>query len=209
MQAQVSQCLFCCNCGVPFERGSAIDEPVLHARCKSCGGTTHAEPIARGPALLVLTIVFADNQMLLIKRGVEPYRGFWAPPGGFVELGESLESAAIREVHEEVGITLSADQLLPHTIASLPSLNQVYVIFLAVLDRAVELDPKLPEALDAGWFAEHHYPLEEVWPPARGFDMGRVFERVRTGRVDFYQLSGDWMRVLTNSEGKIDYLWRR
>jgi ADP-ribose pyrophosphatase YjhB (NUDIX family) len=158
---------------------------------------------------LVLTIVFAENQMLLIKRGVEPYRGFWAPPGGFVELGESLESAAIREVREEVGITLLADQLLPHTIASLPALSQVYVIFLAVLDRAVTLDPKLPEALDAGWFSEHNYPLEEVWAPARGFDMGRVFERVRTGRVDFYQLSEDWMRVLTNSDGKIDYLWRR
>jgi len=209
MPVHVPRCVFCCYCGARFESHSAIDAPVLHVRCKSCGSTTHAEPPSRGPALLVLTIVFAENQMLLIKRGVEPYRGFWAPPGGFVELGESLESAAIREVHEEVGITLSADQLLPHTIASLPALSQVYVIFLAVLDRAVTLDPKLPEALDAGWFAEHNYPLEEVWAPARGFDMGRVFERVRTGRVDFYQLSEDWMRVLTNSDGKIDYLWRR
>jgi len=186
-----------------------MDGPVLHARCKSCGHTTHAEPPAGGPAVLVLTIVFAENQMLLIKRGIPPYRGFWAPPGGFVEFGESLESAAIREIHEEAGITLSADQLLPHTIASLPSMNQIYVIFLAVLDRAVTLHPSLPEALDAEWFTEHNYPLKEVWAPARGFDMGRVFERVRTGRVDFYQLSEDWMRVITNSDGNIVYLWRR
>jgi ADP-ribose pyrophosphatase YjhB (NUDIX family) len=209
MQSQVPRCVFCCYCAARFEDQAPADEPVLHLRCKSCGRITHAEPPSGGPAVLVLTIVFAENQMLLIKRGVPPYRGFWAPPGGYVEAGESLESAAIRELNEEVGIALSADQLLPHTIASLPAMNQVYVIFIAVLDRAVTLYPKLPEALDARWFAEHNYPIKEVWAPARGFDMGKVFERVRTGRVDFYQLSEDWMRVITNSDGKIIYLWRR
>ena len=61
----------------------------------------------RGPALLVLVAVFADDRVLL-HRGVAPYQGQRAPPGGFVEAGESLEAAAIREVWEEAGIKLGA-----------------------------------------------------------------------------------------------------
>ena len=64
---------------------------------------------ARGPALLVLVAVFADDSVLLHRRGVPPYEGQWAPPGGFVEAGESLEAAAIREVREESGISLEAE----------------------------------------------------------------------------------------------------
>ena len=51
--------------------------------------------------LLVLTQIFAEDHILLLKRGLEPYRGKWAPPGGFVERGESSQAAAVREVWEE------------------------------------------------------------------------------------------------------------
>jgi ADP-ribose pyrophosphatase YjhB (NUDIX family) len=205
MQRQNIPRVFCPYCGTRFADGISIDAPQLP--CVACGLVD--QPRRTGPAVLVLTIVFAEDQILLIKRGLPPYCGFWAPPGGYVEPGESLESAAAREVNEEVGVSLLPDQLIPHTIASLPALNQIYVIFLAVLDRVVSLRPELPEVLDAGWFSEHTYPRDEIWPPGKGFDMGRVFERVRTGRVDFYQLSADWMRVISNSDGKVVYLWRR
>jgi len=196
---------FCAYCGTIFEGGVFISKQLRHLLCDACGRTTRAQPVAAGPAVLVLTIVFAENRLLLLKRGLAPYRGYWAPPGGYVEFGESLETAAAREAREEVGITLSADQLIPYGIISLPSLNQVYVTFLAVLDRAVRLEPKLPEALEAGWFSESEYPLHEIWKPSSGFDVSRMFNRVRTGQFDFYQQTDESLRVIM-SDSRIVYL---
>jgi 8-oxo-dGTP diphosphatase len=150
-----------------------------------------------GPSLLVLSLIFSRGQILLVKRGTAPYEGKWAPPGGFVESGESLEAAAVREINEEVGVRLSCEQMIPHAIVSLPKMNQVHIAFLAVLDTPITLRPTLPEVLDGRWFLEHDYPTEGMWEPAIGFDIGRLFDRVRTGRFEFYQQTDDALRVIS------------
>ena len=55
--------------------------------------------------LVIFTIAEDDLKVLLIRRGQEPFKGRWALPGGFVEIDESLERAAERELKEEVGVT--------------------------------------------------------------------------------------------------------
>jgi 8-oxo-dGTP diphosphatase len=55
--------------------------------------------------LVIFTIAEDDLKVLLIRRGQEPFKGKWALPGGFVEIDESLERAAARELQEEVGVT--------------------------------------------------------------------------------------------------------
>ena len=66
-------------------------------------------------------MVFSKNgehlQLLLVKRKFEPYKGKWAFPGGFVDYGEELEAAAIRELHEETGMVLTAMKQL-HTFGT-------------------------------------------------------------------------------------------
>ncbi len=61
------------------------------------------------PAVTVDIIIFrlSDNnpEVLLIKRGNDPYKGHWALPGGFVDKDEPLETAAARELKEETGLT--------------------------------------------------------------------------------------------------------
>src|SRR3954449_10180849 len=61
------------------------------------------------PALTVDAVVFGlddeDLKVLLVRRGLEPFEGGWALPGGFVRVGESLEEAVRRELEEETGIS--------------------------------------------------------------------------------------------------------
>jgi len=59
----------------------------------------------RGPALTVDCVVFdAAGRLLLIKRGHAPFKGRYALPGGFVDFGETVEAAALRELREETGL---------------------------------------------------------------------------------------------------------
>ena len=60
------------------------------------------------PRVGVGALVVKDNRVLMIKRGKSPSKGMWSIPGGRVELGETLQEAAEREVLEETGITVIA-----------------------------------------------------------------------------------------------------
>ncbi|MDI6882414.1 MAG: NUDIX hydrolase [Methanothermobacter sp.] len=59
-----------------------------------------------------IVILCSDDSIILIKRKKNPYRGFWALPGGFVEYGERVEEAALREAWEETGLKVELDHLL-------------------------------------------------------------------------------------------------
>jgi len=60
------------------------------------------------PQVAVGAIVVKDGQVLLVRRGQPPSEGLWAIPGGRVELGETLQEAAEREIREETGLTIHA-----------------------------------------------------------------------------------------------------
>jgi ADP-ribose pyrophosphatase YjhB (NUDIX family) len=60
--------------------------------------------MTNGPALVVGAIIVRDDCLLLIKRGNAPEAGRWAPPGGAIEVGETIREAVVREVAEETGL---------------------------------------------------------------------------------------------------------
>jgi ADP-ribose pyrophosphatase len=72
----------------------------------------HNETSAQHPQLAVGAVVFKNGQVLLVRRAHPPGMDLWAIPGGKVELGESLQAAAEREILEETGITIRAGEPL-------------------------------------------------------------------------------------------------
>lgn len=64
------------------------------------------------PLLAVDVIILQDGKIVLIRRKNPPFQGMWALPGGFVEVGETVEAAAVREAHEETGLDVELKGLV-------------------------------------------------------------------------------------------------
>jgi len=97
---------FCHFCGHPLMQKSLDGQARLF--CQNCDVPIYENPV---PATCLVTI---DDQkrLLLVKRSVDPKKGFWCLPGGFMELQETPEAAGLRELHEETGLTGKIDRLL-------------------------------------------------------------------------------------------------
>jgi ADP-ribose pyrophosphatase YjhB (NUDIX family) len=144
---------FCCYCGSPIRQGIPEGDNRIRGICDACGAV-HYE----NPKVIAGCIPVWRERVLLCRRAIEPRRGFWTLPAGFMEQGETLTQAAHREAVEEANIDVDIDGL--YTIFNLPHISQVYVFF-----RARMLSERFfagYETLEAKLFREHEIPWEEL-----------------------------------------------
>lgn len=113
--------------------------------CDSCGFVDYVNP------KIVAGAVCVDDTglILLCKRAIEPRRGYWTLPAGYMEEGESVEQAAAREAREEACADIAIDALLG--VYSIPRISQVQLMFRARLVSSVAAGPESEEVALLPW----------------------------------------------------------
>jgi 8-oxo-dGTP diphosphatase len=117
---------FCPKCGVPLAlRPLKVGEPDRLV----CTGTDCGFVFFLDPKVAVGTIISTPEGIVLIKRGIEPAVGKWVFPGGFVDRGERVEDAAVREAREEACLDVRLTGLL--NIYSYPEHPVIIIVYMA------------------------------------------------------------------------------
>lgn len=121
--------------------------------CDDCGEIHYHNP--RNVAGCILE---HEGRILLCRRAIEPRHGYWTVPAGFMENGESLVTAAVRETREEAEAV--AEDVHLYAVFNLPHINQVYVLFRGrVAGGAAAAGP---ESIETAWFAPAELPWDEL-----------------------------------------------
>jgi ADP-ribose pyrophosphatase YjhB (NUDIX family) len=139
---------FCPRCGEP----PTVDYPRSIA-CPSCDYVAFYNP---KPVACAIPRD-EDGNVILLRRGFEPGAGLWTFPGGFVDLGESVEEAARREVREELEIDIDLERLVG--VYSRAEDRVLLVVFAA---RALGTPTTTPEAPEVHAFAPADLPWDEM-----------------------------------------------
>jgi ADP-ribose pyrophosphatase YjhB (NUDIX family) len=119
---------YCRKCGAETARRIPPGDDRPRATCVRCGVVEYDNP-----KVVVACALYEGDRMLWVRRTMPPYAGCWALPAGFVELGETVEEAACREVLEETHLQVAPDELVFYAVLSLPDVEQIYIALAAAL----------------------------------------------------------------------------
>jgi ADP-ribose pyrophosphatase YjhB (NUDIX family) len=145
---------FCPSCGGALERRSLKATDPDRLVCQACGFVFYLDP-----KVAVGTIITADDsRLVLVRRAIDPGYGLWVFPGGFVDRGEELTKAAIREAREESGLEVRLDRLV--NIYSYPDTAVIIVVYAATAMRGELCGDD--ECLEARLFRADEIPWDEL-----------------------------------------------
>lgn len=145
---------FCPVCGGALESRLLRDGDPVRLVCVACGFIFYLDP-----KLAVGTIIRDDrNRIALVRRAIEPGYGKWVFPGGYVDRGEEVQLAAIREAREETGLDVRIDRLV--NIYSYAGRTPVIIVYAATMvGGCLGCDD---EGLEAEFFEPNAIPWDEL-----------------------------------------------
>ena len=145
---------FCPACGGALEARNLKAGDPERLVCGRCGFVFYLDP-----KVAVGTIIStADEHLVLVRRAIEPGYGLWVFPGGFVDRGEELTSAAMREAREESGLEVRLDRLV--NIYSYPDAAVIIVVYAATALSGDLCGDE--ECLEARLFRADEIPWDEL-----------------------------------------------
>ena len=145
---------FCPVCGGALESRSLKNGDPARLVCTACGFVFYLDP-----KLAVGTIITDEqNRVVLVRRAIEPGYGKWVFPGGYVDRGEEVQAAAVREAREETGLDVRLDRLI--NIYSYAGRVPVIVVYAAtMIGGCLGCDD---EGLEARFFEPETIPWQEL-----------------------------------------------
>jgi len=140
--------------------------------CAECGFVLYDNP-----KIVVGSVVRWGERILLCRRSINPRRGFWTLPAGYLELNESTTTGAEREAWEEAQARIQIEGLL--AIYDIPRISQVQLIYRArLLDEAVAAGP---ESLEVRLFGWDEIPWDDLAFPSVRWALHHEKEALVTG----------------------------
>jgi ADP-ribose pyrophosphatase YjhB (NUDIX family) len=163
---------FCSQCAAKVQLMVPEEDTLPRFVCSGCG-TIHYE----NPKIVVGCVPEWGQQVLLCRRAIEPRRGYWTVPAGFMENGETMAQGAARETLEEAMARVDVGELF--AAVDVVHARQVHVMF-----RARLLEEKFGaglESLETRLFLEEEIPWPDIAFPSVKFSLEKWFEDRRTG----------------------------
>jgi ADP-ribose pyrophosphatase YjhB (NUDIX family) len=161
---------FCPECACPVSLIIPPDDNRERYVCSQCGAIHY-----QNPKMVIGSIPLwqrdGDTKVLLCRRAIEPRRGYWTLPAGFMENGETTGDAALRETQEEAGARIELHGLF--SLLNVPHVHQVHMFYLATL---LDLDFAAGvESLEVKLFAESEIPWEDIAFPTTSHTLKFLF----------------------------------
>ena len=171
---------FCSVCGSPVQLGIPPGDSLPRHICPNCH-TIHYQ----NPRMVVGTVPVWEDKILLCRRAIEPRRGYWTLPAGFMENGESLEQAAARETLEEAGGAVDLADLF--AVVSIPHIHQVHFFYRARL-LTQDLAPG-EETLEIGFFSEADIPWQDLAFRSVSYALRQFFQDRQQGLTRLHSIA--------------------
>lgn len=152
-ESMAAEFRFCPHCATPLHPIRRYDR--VRPVCPACGFVHFADP-----KVAVIALIIADGAVLLVRRAVDPGKGLWSLPGGYMDAGEMPVEALQREVAEEVGLAIEVGALA----AIFPMQNGedqrtgIVLAFRATPTAGSRALVAQDDVSDASWFAQNQIP---------------------------------------------------